>query len=428
MADNERSTPPVPEREGFDASSGVEKTEISRRVQAGVYGAALFSNTTPNMAWMAVPLFIASLDVSPLMIGVALGCRHIGPVFLAIHAGALMDRLGTRRVMIVFALMGAVVPLLYPAFPVLWALILFQLMSGLADSLGWVGAQTLVGQVMRGEARYAGRMSFWTRVGLFAGPPLGGMAWDIFGPWGAFSMMSVWSIGILASILSIPDAALRTAGGPDNQTEPVSWRGLLPRPTEYVEAFRLLLIPAIAFAMAMTMLRHVGGGIQGSFYIVYLEGIGISGTMIGLLLTVNGIFGLGGSLTVAPLQKYLKAHWFLMWSVALTVFAVAITPALDSMMSLTVASALRGWALAASLVLLISLIANAAGPGEQGKAMGLRVTLNQIVWFIVPILLGGIIQIAGLAAGLYVAGALTLALIAVCAVFARRWGMVSEGR
>ena len=409
-----------------------KNTEISRRLQAGVYGAALFSNTTPNMAWMAVPLFVASLDVSPLMIGIALGSRHIGPVFLAIHGGALMDRLGTKRVMIVFAVIGAIVPLLYPAFPLLWALILFQLMSGLADSLGWVGAQTLVGQVMRGEARYAGRMSFWTRVGLFAGPPLGGMAWDIFGPWGAFSMMSVWSIGVLLSVLSIPDAALRAASGPedqsDNQAEPVSWRALLPRPTEYVEAFRLLLIPAIAFAMAMTMLRHVGGGIQGSFYIVYLEGIGISGTMIGLLLTVNGIFGLGGSLTVAPLQKYLKAHWFLVGAVALTVFAVAITPALDGMMSLTVASAVRGWALAASLVLLISLIANAVGPGEQGKAMGLRVTLNQIVWFIVPVLLGAIIEIAGVAAGFYVAGALTLALIAVCAVLVRRWGMFSEGR
>ncbi|MFT5439636.1 MAG: hypothetical protein ACI9MJ_001502, partial [Alphaproteobacteria bacterium] len=64
-----------------------EGTEVSRRVQAGVYGAALFSNTTPNMAWMAVPLFVASLDLSPLMIGVALGCRHVGPVLLAIHGG-----------------------------------------------------------------------------------------------------------------------------------------------------------------------------------------------------------------------------------------------------------------------------------------------------------------------------------------------------
>jgi len=394
-----------------------ERTEVSRRVQAGVYGAALFSNTTPNMAWMAVPLFVASLDLSPLMIGVALGCRHVGPVLLAIHGGALMDRLGTKRVMLFFAVLGILVPLLYPVFPVLWAMIIFQLFSGLADSLGWVGAQTLVGQVMRGEALYTGRMSFCTRIGLFAGPPLGGLAWDLFGPWGAFSMMSLWSLGVFLSVLSIPDIALRQAGISAEDGTPVSWRAILPRPTDYVASFRLLLIPAIAFAMAMTMLRHVGGGIQGSFYIVYLEGIGISGTMIGLLLTVNGIFGLGGSLTVAPLQRYLKAHWFLVLAVALTVFAVAITPALENIVSLAAASALRGWALAASLVLLISLIARAVGPEVQGKAMGLRVTLNQLVWFIVPVLLGGIIEFTDLATGFYVAGTLTLALIALCAVF-----------
>lgn len=405
--------------------SDVERTEVSRRVQAGVYGAALFSNTTPNMSWMAVPLFVASLDLSPLMIGVALGCRHIGPVVLAIHGGALMDRLGTKRVMLVFAIIGILVPLLYPVFPVLWALILFQLFSGLADSLGWVGAQTLVGQVMRGEAKYTGRMSFCTRIGLFAGPPLGGLAWDLFGPWGAFSMMSLWSLGVFLSVLSIPDTALRQAGNLAGDDTPISWRAILPRPTDYVASFRLLLIPAIAFAMAMTMLRHVGGGIQGSFYIVYLEGIGVSGTMIGLLLTVNGIFGLGGSLTVSPLQRYLKAHWFLVLTVALTVFAVAITPALESIGSLAVASALRGWALAASLVLLISLIAGAVGPEVQGKAMGLRVTLNQLVWFVVPVLLGGIIEFTDLATGFYVAGTLTLALIALCAVFTWRKGLLS---
>jgi predicted MFS family arabinose efflux permease len=399
---------------------------IPVRVQAGVYGAAMFSNTTPNMSWMAVPLFVASLDLSPFMIGLALGCRHVGPVLLAIHGGALMDRLGTRRVMLFFAVLGAIVPLLYPVFPLVWALILFQLFSGLADSLGWVGAQTLVGQVMRGDARYAGRMSFCTRIGLFVGPPLGGLAWDVFGPWGAFSMMSLWSIGVLLSVLFIPRAAIGSATGNSPSKDDLSWRVVVPRFSDYVASFRLLLIPAIAFAMMMTMLRHVGGGIQGSFYIVYLEGIGISGTMIGMLLTVNGIFGLGGSLTVAPLQRFIRAQWLLIVTVAATVFAVAITPAFESLPALASASALRGWALAASLVLLISLIANAVGPEMQGKAMGLRVTLNQVVWFAVPVLLGALIEVVGLEVAFYIAGGATLFLIALCGLAARR-GRFSAG-
>jgi hypothetical protein len=76
-------------------------------------------------------------------------------------------------------------------------------------------------------------------------------------------------------------------------------------------------------------------------------------------------------------------------------------------------------------VLLISLIAGAVGPEVQGKAMGLRVTLNQLVWFIVPVLLGAIIEFTNLATGFYVAGTLTLALIALCAVFTWRKGQFS---
>ena len=90
---------------------------IPLRIQAAVYGSALFSNTMPNMVWVALPLWVLTLDVSPFLIGVALGSRHVGPVLFAIHGGALMDRLGTRRVMLVFAFIGAAVPLRASASP-----------------------------------------------------------------------------------------------------------------------------------------------------------------------------------------------------------------------------------------------------------------------------------------------------------------------
>jgi hypothetical protein len=44
----------------------------------------------------------------------------------------------------------------------------------------------------------------------------------------------------------------------------------------------------------------------------------------------------------------------------------------------------------------------------------------------VPVLLGGIIEFTDLATGFYVAGTLTLALIALCAVFTWREGLFSE--
>ncbi len=402
----------MPAADRGNSEVGGEPEKIQPRVQAAVYGAATFSNTMPNMYWVVMPLWVASLDVSAVMIGVALGCRHIGPVLLSIHGGTLMDRFGIRRLMLIFATVGTVTPLLFPLFPGIWAVIMLQIVVGLVDSLGWVGAQMLVGREMKGDPKYAGRMSFCTRLGLFAGPPLAGLAWDLIGPFGGFAMVSLWSAGILASLMLLRGTAF---GGPADQRQalpaPVTLKSILPSLADYQAAFRLLALPAMAFIMVMTVLRHVGGGIQGSFYVVYLEGIGISATMIGVLLTVSGVFGLAGSLSVAPLLRFQRAHWFLLWTVIVSLVFVVITPALGALPELMLATGLRGWALAASLVLLMTLIARIAGPQMQGPAMGLRVTLNQTVWFIVPIAMGGLIELIGMAASFYLIGAVTLGLM-----------------
>ena len=99
---------------------------------------------------------------------------------------------------------------------------------------------------------------------------------------------------------------------------------------------------------------------------------------------------------------------------------VAITPLLPNSGLLTAASGLRGWVLAASLVLIVSLIARSAGPSKLGKAMGLRVTVNQAMSAIVPVIMGGVTEIVGIEASFYWTGGVALALFAVTGWWARR--------
>lgn len=400
----------------------VSGDRIPLRIQGAVYGSALFSNTMPNMVWVALPLWVLTLDVSPFLIGVALGSRHIGPVLFSIHGGALMDRLGTRRVMLVFAFIGAAVPLLYPAMPWFGALLVLQLAGGMADAMGWIGAQTLVAQVMKGDPTYTGRMSFCTRLGIFAGPPIIGAAWDLFGPWGAFSVMSAWSMGIFVSVLCLPASAVPPPTAAEGRSGRIGFADLVPKVADYVAAFRLLGISAMAFVIVITVLRHAGTGIQESFYIVYLQGIGVSGTMIGLLLTMGGVFGLGGALSVTPLLRVSRARWLLVATVAVAVIFVAITPMLGSMELLMLASGLRGWAMAVSLVLIISLIARSVEHAAQGKAMGLRVTANQMMSIVVPVTMGALVEIVGIDASFYIVGGAALVLIAAAGLWVRRSG------
>ena len=388
---------------------------IPLRVQFAVYGAATFSNTMSNLVWVAMPLWTLRLGLTPFLVGVALGSRYVGPVLLSIHGGALMDRFGTRRVMVVLAAVGVVTALLFPLLPTIWALVPLQFVGGIADAFCWVGAQTLVGQVMRGEATYAGRMSACTRIGVFFGPPAIGFAWDQLGPGGAFAIMSLWVAGVLGSVLMLPAAAV-----PRPPPARVSVRSLLPSLSDYVDAIRLLAVPTLLFAMMITVLRQIGAGIQGSFYVVYLKSIGVNGTMIGLIMTVNGIVGLAGSLTVAPLLRVVSDRRLLLWTSAASVLFVAITPLLPDVTLLTIASGLRGWVLAASLVLIVSLIAQSAGPTKLGKAMGLRVTLNQAMSAIVPVIMGGVTELVGIDASFYWTGGVALALFALAGWRARR--------
>jgi len=131
---------------------------IPRRWQLGVYAAGMFSHSLNGMAMVVLPLWVVSLDVPPLWIGVALGSRYVLLMLLSIHVGPLMDRFGARRVMLIFGTIGAVVHLAYPPLPWLWPVICLQAVAGLTGSMGWLGSQVLVGQLMRGSATHAGRL------------------------------------------------------------------------------------------------------------------------------------------------------------------------------------------------------------------------------------------------------------------------------
>ena len=102
-----------------------------------------------------------------------------------------MDRFGARRIMLCFAVISAVCPILFPALPFLWAVILLQMILGLADTMGWSDAQAMIGLVMKGNALHAGRPAFTIRIGHFLGPLLIGVIWDWFVPWGAFNTLSI---------------------------------------------------------------------------------------------------------------------------------------------------------------------------------------------------------------------------------------------
>ena len=81
--------------------------------------------------------------------------------------------------------------------PWIWAVLVLQMIAGLSDSMGWLGAQTLIGHHMRGSTVYTARLSFTCRFGPLLAPPAIGYIWDVYGSSWAFVGLSVWGLGLL---------------------------------------------------------------------------------------------------------------------------------------------------------------------------------------------------------------------------------------
>ncbi|MCH8054784.1 MAG: MFS transporter [Deltaproteobacteria bacterium] len=387
-----------------------ERVRIPLRDQLPVYAAGIFSNGAAHLATVIVPLWVLMIDPSPLMVGIALGSRHFLPVLLSIHGGALMDRLGIRRVMIAFAVVGAIVPFLFPVFPFFAAVIILQMLTGIAMAIGWIGTQAHVGVLMKGDPVYAGRVTFFNRFSTLAGPPAVGAAWDLFGPWGGFGFLGLWAIGLLVACILLPFPVRNgDVDRPDNFSR-ITFRDVLPRMSDYVAAFRLMTIPAIAFIVAVTILRHASNGIQTSFYVVYLESIGMSGTVIGTLIAASSILGGVGSLSAGWLARTFTSYRVLVLSISCAILMITITPLLGTFLLLLVASGLRGGFMGASQPLLISLLAQSVGQA-QGKGVGLRTTANRLAVLVTPVLMGALAEVIGIEASFYVMGGLLIILM-----------------
>lgn len=390
---------------------------ITLRLQIAVYLCGICSNGTSSLVWVVTPLWVVELGASPFMIGIALGSYTFLPLLLSIHGGALMDKLGARRIILFFGTIVVILPWFYPMSPWIPAVIVLQMLLGLSVSMGWIGTQTLIGQRMRGDAVYSGRLAFWTRSVGLAGPPLIGLAWDQLGPWGAFVFMSFWASGTLVGVFLLPKLAAEETAAAARTTR---LGDLMPKLGDYVETFRLMAIPAIALVVIMSVMRQSAHGIQSSFYVVYLEGINFSATEIGILMSSFLALSALGALTAARLVRVFSPTWLLVAAITVSVVMITITPFLGTFFALFVAISVRGGVLGIVQPLMLTMVFKATDSAVQGKAIALRATANRLAMTFIPVIMGGVIEVVGLDNAFLVIGGILMVLMAIIALIIRR--------
>jgi MFS family permease len=387
-----------------------------RRSLFASYAAGLFSMGQAELLTIVIPLWAILQGAEPAEIGILIGARSVLTFFLAIHGGALMDRLGTRRVMLFFAVVTGLLAAVYPLLPWIAAMTALQILIGFAGNMGWMGAQTLVAQVSGGDPGQIGVFSFYSRIGNVIAPVVMGLLWDHTGPQIAFLGVTVWSVFLYLAVSQVEDLRRATP-----TPETFSWRDLLPKLSDYTGSIGLLAIPAVALTLGVSFMRHATNGVEQSFFIVYLQGVGYAGTKIGLLFSIAEIVNGIASLYAGRLAKILPITWSMVGLTAVGISLLAITPLLGGSFAL-LALAHSARRITEGLVqpLMFSIQGRAVAPALQGSIVGLRVTNNRLASIVTPVIMGFIVQHFGVADGFVVMGGLLLTACAALAITVAR--------
>lgn len=369
-----------------------------------------------------IPLYGLSLGMSAGAIGMLVGARSLLAVFLSIHVGVLMDRFGTRRVTLFFVWTAMALAPIFPLLRSFWPLLLLQIVNGGALQFAWSGSQTLIAQLAEGEAEYLGRFSFFARFGTTVAPMIAGAAWDFGGAWPSYALGFAWGVALTVALLRAPEAQIAAGEGQDPYRR-ARFRvsDVLPRLPDYLRCFALMAIPAVATTMAIIFLRTATNGVQSSLYIVYLKGVGLTGTSIGTLFAAVEITSGLGSLFAGRAMRLGDPQRTMLSGTVSSILLICVTPFTGGIFALLfVAQALRGWLQGVVQPMMFSVQAKAVGPHRQGSVVGLRQTMNRLAAIVIPPAMGAIADHWGAGQSFVILGTVLVVLCAPVTLITRR--------
>jgi MFS family permease len=391
------------------------------RPPASIFVAGLFAMGYTQFYVFLIPLFGLSLGMSAGEIGMLVGGRSFLAVFLSIHVGVLMDRFGTRRVTVFFVWTAMALAPIFPLVPWFWPLLLLQVVNGGALMFAWSGLQTLIAQLAEGEAEHIGRFSFFARIGSTIAPIIVGAAWDWGGAWPSYLLGVAWGAVLTVALLRAPEAEIVGADG-RTPRRPARFRArdALPRLPDYLHCFALMAIPAVATTMAIIFLRTATNGVQSSLYVVYLNGVGLTGTSIGMLFAAIEVTSGLGSLFAGRAMRLGDPQRTMLSGTVLSIMLICLTPFLGGIfLLLLLAQAARGWLQGVVQPVMFSVQAKAVGRYRQGSVVGLRQTMNRLAAIVIPPAMGAIADRWGAGESFVILGTLLLLLSAPVALITR---------
>ena len=353
-----------------------------------------------------LPIYANQLGATPIEIGLINGGFSLAILVFLPLVGRFSDRLGRK----VFLCSGLGI-LTIASLGFIWAqnplqLILVRCFQGLGASMHLPIAQAYLGDITpKGEeGRWMGRFNgvLFSAAGL--GPLFGGLMTDLFSASATFLGMAVLSvIGLIATIILLPEVAGKTAVGSTGAI----FTGL-KRSGKLKGAFTFQIANGFVMACMMTFLPLFAS-----------QNLGLSISLIGLLIASQTPMALLQIYTGTLADKHSRRMLVIAGGMSAVAFIVLLTIT-NSFWPLLAMYVLMAAGIAFAMPSVTAYVVEEGRNFGMGTSMALFMMAMQVGTGVGPIMLGGIVELAGIKSAFYSAAAILLVGIAVFSWFIRK--------
>lgn len=315
-----------------------------------------------------IPLYGKDIGLPVATIGYVVAFYYLVQFMGRIPLGTLSDVIGYRKVISIGGVslfFGTATYLLSPLF---WPLMfLAQILLGMAVSMTWV---TIPAYITHFGAEKVPMYTFATGWAYTLGVPLGGFLKDVRG------MDFLFSLAFLLSALALLIVALLWRIGPTpNGREELGSYSVI---SVYKSAFETLKNPKIMRACLYSFLMFMNFSLGFSLLPLYLSGIGLTATLIGVVQFSR--MGAGSSVRVLSkkIQGKNTREKILTYETVIVGVSLLLIPMADSPVFLIPVAIM--WGLSGGLYapIVFDMIADSTDVRNRGRGMGVRGTMGTL--------------------------------------------------
>ncbi|MFZ9998638.1 MAG: MFS transporter [Candidatus Nanopelagicaceae bacterium] len=364
-----------------------------------IWSASLITNLVDGVLRLAPLLLAVSLTEDPILIGALTALGSLPWLFFAIPIGAIVDRVDRRKALVLGNSLRAAIAL-FIAFAVsqgfinIWLLLISVFFFGICEVLVDTTSQAVLPQILdksnyeRGNSRL---QISEVIVSQFAGAPLSGLLYavSIALPF-FFSTTGFILAGLLILLFPFEREINAKKEGEVGQAK-LGLKGDIKFALNYLyqdkQIFSIVVITTL-----LGFFYSLSNAIAPLFILKELK---VSPALFGVVLAIQGVGALAGSIAAPMVSKYLgrgKALAINVFFASLLVIFIGLSPNAYFFVAVSV---LIGFTISVWNILLMSLYQSLIPPELYGRIHGARRT---IVWGLMPIgaIIGGVIARGGL--------------------------------